>query len=261
MMKHLIDKSINILLIEKLNGKIIFKVGLFCGYAYTQNCINGLLNCMGLNREAVKRVIGWREGGIPGDFMLELKDGRIERMSFIEEHCIDITFYSLLRCHMCVDWSSVYSDVSLGDIGGWKREDLIIVRTTRGEELLQAMNGAERLYLRDLDLEKLARGTPFHFMVGAKMVRSQLFINYLTRLGLSTPKWNVKYKGKSLITRLYSNRYFAELLDSRRKLDFYEQNPQLMKRKGRYIYLNFWNRFLFRVIRKVKRVLLKKYDW
>lgn len=246
--------------VPKLREKIVFKIGLFCGYAYTPNCIKGLLSCMGLNRNDVKRVVGWRMGGIPGSFTVLLQDGRTEEISFVEEHCIDITFYSLLRCHMCVDWSCVYSDISLGDIGGWRRENLVIARTTMGERLLQAMNRAGKLQLQNLSLERAWRETGLPFMVNAKTVRSNLFIDYLARLGGATPEWNVQSHTKSPITRLFSNRYFRELLNTRRRLEFYERNPRLMRSRGRYIYLHFWNRSLFRAIRKARRVLFKSCD-
>lgn len=246
--------------IRSLRNKIVFRIGFFCGYAYAPNCINGLLRHMGLEKEKVKNIVGWRNGGIPGDFTVELRDGSTRGIPFIEEHSIDVTFYSLLRCHLCADWSAVYSDLSLGDIGGWQREDIIISRTTKGEELLQRMTQAGKLHIEELSEEIAWRNTTLPFMNTAKKERCQLFIDYLKERGYNTPTWNVQHHKKTLTTKLSSKLYFCELMKARRDVGFYEQNPELMLKKGRYIYQKFWSRLMYLAIREAERLLLKRRD-
>lgn len=244
--------------IKNLKNKIVFKIGLFCGYAYTPNCINGLFSYMGLDKEKVKKIVGWRNGGIPGNFTVELKDESKREIPFIEEHNIDVIFYSLLRCHLCVDWSAVHSDLSLGDIGGWKRKDLIISRTNKGEELLQRMKQTDKLHLEKLTEETAWRETSLLFMNTAKKERCQLFIDYLKKRNHNIPKWNVQYHKKTFATILYSKLYFSQLMKVRNNIEFYEKNPKLMIKKGQYIYQNFWNRLPFQVIRKAEQIILKR---
>ena len=244
--------------IKSLRNKIVFRIGFFCGYTYTPNCVNGLLSYMGLDKEKVKKIVGWRNGGIPGNFTVELMDGSTKEIPFIEEHNIDVTFYSLLRCHLCADWSAVYSDLSIGDIGGWQRKDIIISRTTKGEELLQRMKQAEKLQLEKLSEEIAWRATTLSFMNTAKKERCQLFIDYLKQRDHSTPMWNVQYHKKTFATKLYSKLYFSKLMKMRSNVEFYEKNPELMIKKGQYIYQNFWNSLSFQAMRKAEQILLKR---
>ena len=244
--------------IKGLRNKIIFKIGFFCGYTYTPNCMVGLLSYMGLDKEDVKKIIGWRNGGIPGDFAVELLDGSTRGIPFIEEHNIDVTFYSLLRCHLCADWSAVYSDLTLGDIGGWQRKDLIISRTIKGEKLLQRMKQADKLFVEKLNEEIAWRNTTLSFMNAAKKERCQLFVDYLRERDHNVPMWNVQYHKKTLATKLYSRLYFSSLLKVRSDIEFYEKNPQLMIKKGQHIYQRFWSRYLFLAIRKAEQILLKR---
>ncbi|KAF5432379.1 coenzyme F420 hydrogenase subunit beta [Candidatus Methanophagaceae archaeon] len=247
--------------IKSLKNKIVVKIGFFCGYTYTPDCINGLLSYMGLDKNRVKKIVGWRNGGIPGNFTVELKNGNTREIPFRDEHNIDVTFYSLLRCHLCADWSAVYSDLSVGDIGGWQRKNLMISRTSKGEELLQRMKQADTLHLEQLSEEIAWRNTTLSFMNTAKKERCHLFIDYLKQRDYNTPKWNVQYHKKTLTTKWYSKLYFSELMKIRGNIEFYEKNPQLMIEKGHYIYQKFWSRLPFLAIRKAEQILLKRREF
>jgi len=243
--------------IKSLKNKIIYKIGLFCGYSYNPQFVDSLFNYMGLDREEVKRVIGWREKGNPGDFVIELKNGKEKSISFNEEHSINVIFNSLLRCHLCVDWSAVYSDFSLGDIGGWKKKTFIISRTKKGKDLLEAMKKDQRIELKKLNKNYVREKTTFSFMNKAKKRRSKLFIEYLKKKEKTTPKWKIKGKNKSLIEKLYSNNYFKKIMKVRKEKSYYEKHPKLMLKKGNYLYRKFWKNLFFRLMKKIEIFLNK----
>ena len=129
-----------------LRKRIVYKLGMVCGYTYDEDCVDGLLKVMDLQRQTVHRILGWREGGLPGNFSVELKDGTVRSMPFADEHSVDVTYYAQNRCKLCRDCLCEYGDVVSADIGGWKeKRTLVLVRSSQGQHLLNLLDNAGTL--------------------------------------------------------------------------------------------------------------------
>lgn len=150
-----------------LRDRIAYKLGVVCGYTYDEACIDGLLKVMGLQRQNVYRILGWREGGLPGSFCVELKDGTVRSLPFADEHSVDVTYYAQNRCKLCRDCLCEYGDVVSADIGGWKeKRTLVFTRSLQGNNLLKILDNTGTL-----TIEKC--GIPFEKTVLPFMLREK----------------------------------------------------------------------------------------
>lgn len=123
-----------------LRKRIVYKLGVVCGYTYDEDCIDGLLKVMNLQRKEIHRILGWREGGLPGNFSVELTDGTVRTLPFVDEHSVDVTYYAQNRCKLCRDCLCENGDVVAADIGGWKeKRTLVFARSAQGKNLLNIL--------------------------------------------------------------------------------------------------------------------------
>ncbi|MEO0329816.1 MAG: Coenzyme F420 hydrogenase/dehydrogenase, beta subunit C-terminal domain [Pseudomonadota bacterium] len=81
------------------------------------------------------------------DYQVELRfdDGKTREIPFLKLPISKLPgdFFSL-TCQTCVDYTNSLSDITVGYMGG-SGEQWLIVRNSRGEELLELLNGAIRL--------------------------------------------------------------------------------------------------------------------
>ncbi len=140
---------------------IAFQIGLFCySNYYTRATELLILERMGLTGLDQIAHVEYRHGEPHGNFYVVAKDGREmslpgreSTMSFL------MRFFCRDRCQMCLDWSSELADVSVGDYWGpaLDGEDMhlgwctVLVRTERGEELVQGAQAAGYLKTRPSD--------------------------------------------------------------------------------------------------------------
>lgn len=180
-----------------LKKRIIYKLGMVCGYTYDEDCIDGLLKVMGLQRQKVQRILGWREGGLPGNFSVEMKDGTVFSLPFADEHSVDVTYYAQNRCKLCRDCLCEYGDVVSADIGGWReKRTLVLVRSFQGYNLLNILKNVETLTIEKctIPFEK----TVLPFMLREK--RSKVDIRIKKRKEQS-PIWIGGYSPKLLLSQ------------------------------------------------------------
>lgn len=180
-----------------LEKRIIYKFGMICGYTYEEECINGLAKIMKIKNEDIKRIIGWREGGLPGNFSLETKDGQIHSLPFIDEHSLDVTYYAQNRCKLCKDCLCENGDVVSADIGGWReRRTLALVRNSRGKDLLEMLKNLDVLDIKKYN-ENL-KSTVLPFMLREKRSKVDLRLKkYISK----KPIWIGGYSPKLLLSQ------------------------------------------------------------
>lgn len=248
---------------SRLADAIKFKIGVLCGYTYQDECIDGLASICGEDSKNIKSVIGWREDGLPGYTKLKKTNGEIVRIPFIDEHSIDVTYYSHKKCLLCKDCFADYADLVAGDIGrGWSdRKTLIITRTNIGEDIINALKD-------DIAIEKLSvaqlKQTPLKFMEIEK--RSKV-TERQTQFKEPYPKWYGDYNEEKLLpirkaTVRYLNKYQSNV---REKRDFIKNNPARFLKIGKNLYGGLETRkvlkylFLFeKVIQYVLRLKWKR---
>jgi len=147
---------------KDLEHKIALVVGLFCHSCLDHQALRDMIRMYRLPQESIAEVV-YRRGKLPGEVHARLRDGSwiglpypfapigSYRPNAKEFLTFFFKFYSPLRCRMCIDASSEFSDISLSDpwVAGWQAvssleqgRSFILGRTERGCSLLEEM--AER---------------------------------------------------------------------------------------------------------------------
>lgn len=227
-----------------LKRNIVLRIGFFCGYTYSNSCVRGLSKIAGSNEDRIKRVVGWREEGLPGFCVLEEKDGNILKIPFIDEHSIDVTFYANEKCLLCKDCFADYGDIVAGDIGrGWKdRKTLIFTRTKEGDLWFKKLSS--NMEIRALQATEWKK-TPITFMEIEKRSKVSERIKKRKKQGKNVPVWTGNYNEREmLIAQKISARQSQKRQDkAREKVDKYLADAGKMLDKGRHIYYQDGSRF------------------
>jgi len=113
----------------------------------------------------------YRGDGWPGFAMAQTRDGKTARMSYADSWGNILSHHTQFRCKICPDGSGGFADVVCGD--AWYSDDkgypkfdeedgrsLIISRTPRGEELVQAAIKAGYIEVMDLDIGEIQKMQP-----------------------------------------------------------------------------------------------------
>ena len=230
-----------------LRKRVIYKLGVVCGYTYDEDCIDGLLKVMGLERQTVHRILGWREGGLPGSFSVELEDGSVRSLPFSDEHSVDVTYYAQNRCKLCRDCLCEHGDVVSADIGGWKeKRTLVLARSSQGQHLLNVLEN-----VGTLTIEKCAipfEKTVLPFMLREK--RSKVDIRIQKRKERS-PIWIGGYSPKLLLSQkletILSAQYERKAIKSRES-----HSADQMLRIGHRAYHQISSLFILKVLFKLQ---------
>ncbi len=239
----------------KLKKNIKYKIGLFCGYTYTEECFRGLSRYMGIKEDDIKSVTGWRQGGLPGNLEVLTNSKDFRCMSFQQEHAMDITFYAQNRCLLCKDCMADYADIAVGDIGNWRaKSSLVIIRTENGKEMLQISRN--NLNIRKLDKAEL-RITTLPFMLREK--RSKVSLREKEKSVKFKPNWNHIEE-----PRLYiADKIVLKVSDcikkfGRRHIAFFLKHPKMMENVGEWGYTRMNRTFVYRSMRKIEKCIRRE---
>ncbi|WP_273277814.1 Gfo/Idh/MocA family oxidoreductase [Methanothrix soehngenii] len=225
---------------KKMSNQIVFRIGLFCGYSYPYECVDGLLKRMGLEREEADSFLGWREGdSYPGFFSVRSKSGDITSLSFAEEHNIDVANYALLRCFLCIDGLSQLADISLGDsTDSFRNDSFIISRTDQGDELIGSArtDGYIDYYTVD-ERTALSKGI-IPFMLKEKRHKVLSVVQYLANRNVPVPDWDIKEVNISRTDRINGILRIKLTMLVRKPpiAKSLRSHPKLMERVGKFIY-------------------------
>lgn len=151
---------------RRFNWHLIF--GVFCGGTWSYKAVDQYLAAKGVERQDVASF-AFRGGGWPGKITFTTKDGRTLEE---ERHKPAITdrinkasifsansFYTPHRCLTCSDGLADLADISFGDPwlksqkGETRGKTLIITRTRRASDLLDAAQSAGIIDLEQIDNE------------------------------------------------------------------------------------------------------------
>lgn len=138
-------------------------IGLACRGTFENDAIRDLLALRHLALRSVERI-EYRGGPFPGKFRAHMAGGSITDLHRFEYK--DGAYNTLLRlylperCHLCPDYSAEFSDITCSDI--WLRgkdgqylypggATLVLCRTERGEQAVEAMIASGKLALKPLD--------------------------------------------------------------------------------------------------------------
>jgi coenzyme F420 hydrogenase subunit beta len=151
---------------KKILEKIKYVIGLLCAaQLYFKGTEHLIKEWCGIeNLEDITRL-QYRGGDWPGYFIVNTKDGRefkFPQHDYKYHHLIP--FYQRDRCMMCLDYAADVADISLGDIWklckpgerGWSAG---LIRTDRGQELMDLAIQKEYIHIQPLDEEMILTGT------------------------------------------------------------------------------------------------------
>lgn len=140
------------LVYKKLREKIILHLGLFCSNVPSFLATEFLIQNMKIDDEITE--IEYRGGGWPGRMKIVSKNGYTISIPTSDYWGSGFgTYFSTMRCKLCIDHTCELSDISFGDAwlpeflsdkSGWS---IVISRTKLGEEILQnaALRGKIKL--------------------------------------------------------------------------------------------------------------------
>lgn len=128
--------------IPDLKKRIVYKIGLFCGYMQREEGVHALAGYLGCD-SAEWEFCGWRCGDYPGYTVFKNKHtGERTSMIIYDALSLAVPFFTPRKCFLCPDGTNTYADIALGDIhGAGADENVGIVRTKAGQELLSAATG------------------------------------------------------------------------------------------------------------------------
>lgn len=242
---------------KKLTDQVIFKIGLFCGYSYSYDCVNTLLRRMNIEKEEVDAFLGWREGDCyPGFFSVKSKSGDTVRLSFAREHNIDVANYGLFRCFLCIDGLSQLADISLGDsIDAVRNNSFIILRTDKGDELIESAKTDGYIDYHRVDAGTALTKGIIPFMLREKRHKVLSVIQHLAKRDVPVPCWDIQDSKISKIDRINAVSRIRMVMLVRKPVisKFLRSHSKLMETAGGFIYnLDIRPRHLaFRIVGKV----------
>lgn len=236
--------------VPSLKSRIKYKIGMVCGYTYNEECIDGLIKVLGTSRENVKAVLGWREGGLPGNFSVMLKNGEALSMPFADEHSVDVTYYAQNRCLLCKDCLCEYGDVVCADIGGWAdKKTLVIVRNKIGSELLNKVKAYGKLTAEECNIpfEK----TVLPFMLREKRAKTDLRLKKNKKRGIPTTNFVGGYVPKLLASQKIEALLSSGLQEKARRNCEKHSRRQMLK-IGHMSYHKLSSMFILKVLFKLQ---------
>ena len=180
---------------QKVKGKVILFIGLFCGYVLDDKSIDVLCGYCGVSKDDVNEFIGWRSFEYPGYFAFKTNIGLLHSIPLKDCYDLVIARTARFRCYLCPDGFARCSDISLGDMNSTTiglRQNVIITHSNFGEEMIKEIECAGWIETKILDLnQESSRGT-IGYMRQYKVKMTSSLIAELKKKGRSVPYYNIK---------------------------------------------------------------------
>ena len=237
---------------RELDEKVALIVGLLCHSCLDHQVIRDIFNIYSINEDDITRV-EYRGGKLPGYIRALTGEGKWVYLPYPHlgpdyyrpnaKECLTFffKFYSPPRCRLCIDATSEYADISVGDpwFKGWEAEkklqggySLIIARTERGLKALEDARDAGDIVLEPFPVE---RARVSHApMVRAKRMRAFHNMDKREKRGMPVPDYGFKREfkaGERLRALVHGVTYFASDRPRLRRFIF----GILLSRPGRII--------------------------
>lgn len=172
---------------RKWRDRIPYVVGVFCATGNQEpEAVDFLLRAMNVRPEEVESF-SFRHGRYPGCARAVLRDGTVRTLSKDAYKWLYVLFTEE-RCMSCHDLPNLLADVSMGDpfdaatdpIG----QSAVLVRTQRGQSLIESAVAAGRLRLEPLAVDRLVAAQAMAFQYARWGARRRLTGRSLPRFTL-----------------------------------------------------------------------------
>ena len=125
----------------KVARRLVLSVGLLCSKTFDDAIFEELFAARySLRREEIVKM------NIKGVFQIWTRDGGYHEIPLKEAHA-----WTREGCKLCPDFAAEHADISTGGIGAFNDWTLVLVRTERGEELLDGMVGGGAVETRPIE--------------------------------------------------------------------------------------------------------------
>lgn len=160
---------------KRLSGKIVFTIGLYCGYCLNYVATEFLIDKLHVDNKEVSKM-GYRGGSGMGGFFVKTKNGG-QKIIPKQDYSYLHGFFSPIRCTTCIDQTNELADISLGDtyklcfnlgISSPEETNLTICRTGIGEDLIK--NAVGKKYIQSIEIEK---DQIIGFQMGNKILKKE----------------------------------------------------------------------------------------
>lgn len=168
----------------RVDQSIPYMLSFFCAGVPKLDGTREILSKLGVEEQNVTSF-RYRGDGWPGFAVATTRDGQSARMSYADSWGDILSKHTQFRCKICPDGSGGFSDVACGD--AWYCDEtgypvfderqgrsLIVTRTARGEELVQAAIEAGYIEVEDLPIEDIEKMLPSQAN-RKRMIRSRTF--------------------------------------------------------------------------------------
>lgn len=202
--------------LPKLRGRIVLRIGLFCGHTMNRLGTQHLLRMVNTDQKEVEHI-EYRAKQWPGNFLVQLKDGTQKLIEHSHWTTYTLTLYEKWRCHFCTDPFNQLADISVGDpwikeLHGQEGQNVVIARTIEGTKFLD-----KAVYDSVIELSYLPTGKIIES--GKRMIhrKKHLILAYMriaAWIGRAVPEYSGFKKDQKLSFHDYYETICLELIRS-----------------------------------------------
>jgi coenzyme F420 hydrogenase subunit beta len=191
--------------IRELQERIVLHLGIMCSHTVNFFGTEHLIKKLGIARDCIAKI-DFRGHGWPGSMVVTLKDSSTTIIPYVGKWkaygpIFSSFFFTPRRCLMCPDETNELADISLGDAwipelkGETKGESVVVVRTKKGEEILNSALSAGVITLKPIrcQIVKNSQAVPLKFKKNDIGVRLAM----IESAGQKTPVFNLKVFSQS----------------------------------------------------------------
>jgi len=224
---HGLKKAIS--LNRKLKEKVYLIIGLLCNVNIEEIATRDLVWASGTKENDVKKI-EYRRGDWPGKISVILKNGVPKELHHLTIKDGAYVFlgrlYPCHRCLYCIDTSSEFADISVGDpwikdekgnhkyCGGWS---LVVERTDKGKKILSQIKNKNEFILNQIPSKELLESNKKIVYIKKKI--NLIKIERDRRKGKRVPNYHIKLPNFT-IKDLLKERFYSLTLIFRRSRFF-----------------------------------------
>jgi len=197
---HGLKKAIS--LKRKLEDKIHIIIGIFCSTNVEEMSTRDMLWASKIQEKDVEKI-EFRKGSWPGKIGVKLKNGTqkdLHHLSYKEGAFVFLMrLYPCNRCLYCIDASSEFADISVGDPwikdekGNYKYNDgwsVVIERTNKGKEVLSYIKSKNKLILKQIPENELFKSNKT--VLYNKKKTNLIRLDRTKKMGKMVPNYHIK---------------------------------------------------------------------
>jgi len=207
---------------KKLQEKIVLHVGIFCTCNISFFGTDFILKHINVKKESIKSI-RYRGNGWPGCMQIEKNNGENIILPLLSVLYFGAIFpcFTNINCKKCNDYISFFSDISVGDPWGIKKDvkgsSLLISRTMFGEEIIKISSNLNHIETKDIKKDDLF----VHPTIKMQKKSPNFFISTIKEFGFYS--YSVLFSNISFMNKIFLLFNILKILIN------YQLKPYLLK--------------------------------